>query len=218
MIMSTMIHDSWENIRLWKKKVPMDEKSFWSIIAWSSCCSKLQDTFFCCLRHPGPELQFSRINGWWNGEKTTQAYFTRGAHKCEKCHLPSTIFPYLGVQVTSTFHALHCWVQNGSMTNFRITWRAPPHAIWDCILCHRSLNMLTECMSQWVAVHAAGPVLVVLINSTVYGADWRTQDSEQNCSRNQDFLNFCLVGPNVGPAAELEVSSLLTHNLLIMIN
>ena len=126
----------------------MKEKSShgWKILLEHNCLKlllhqKFQDTFFCCLRHP--ELQFSLINGWWNDEKTTKAYFTRGAHKCEKCHLPSTIFPYLGVQVTSTFHALHCWVQNGSMTNFRITWRAPPHAIWDCILCHRSLNMLT---------------------------------------------------------------------------
>ena len=42
---------------------------------------------------------------------------------------------------------------------------------------------------------------VVLISFTSYGADWRTQESEPNRSRNRDFLNFCLVGPHVGPEA-----------------
>ena len=43
------------------------------------------------------------------------------------------------------------------------------------------------------------------------------KDSKQNRSRNRDFLNFCLVGPHVGPEAELEDSSFPPHNMLIMI-
>ena len=43
-----------------------------------------------------------------------------------------------------------------------------------------------------------------------------TQDSKLNRSRNRGFLNFCLVGPRVGPEAELEVSSFPQHNLMIM--
>ena len=42
--------------------------------------------------------------------------------------------------------------------------------------------------------------------------DKRTYDSEQNRSRNRDFLNFYLVGPHVGPEAELEVSSCQQHD------
>ena len=43
--------------------------------------------------------------------------------------------------------------------------------------------------------------LVALISFTLYGANWRTQEPEQNRSRNRDFLNICLVGPHVGPEA-----------------
>ena len=57
---------------------------------------------------------------------------------------------------------------------------------------------------------------VDLMSFTSYGADWRTQDSEPYSSWNWDFLNSCFVGPNVGPEAELEVSSFLPHNLFIM--
>ena len=39
------------------------------------------------------------------------------------------------------------------------------------------------------------PRPVDLISFTSYGTDQRMQESEQNCSRNRGFLNFCLVGP-----------------------
>ena len=48
---------------------------------------------------------------------------------------------------------------------------------------------------------------LALISFTSYGADQRMQESKPNRLRNQDFLNFCLVGPHVGPKAQLEISS-----------
>ena len=42
---------------------------------------------------------------------------------------------------------------------------------------------------------------VDLISYTSYGTDYKTQEYEQNRSRNRDFLNFCLVSPQVGPVA-----------------
>ena len=39
---------------------------------------------------------------------------------------------------------------------------------------------------------------VALISFTLYGVDQREQESKPDLSRNQDFLNFCLVSPHVG--------------------
>ena len=42
---------------------------------------------------------------------------------------------------------------------------------------------------------------VDLISITLYGTGKRTQEAKLNRLRNRNFLNFCWVGPYVGPEA-----------------
>ena len=71
LVHNCLCQDSLENIRL-RKESPMNEKSFWSIVTWSSCCTQNFKTPICCLRDL--ELQFLHRDGqlywvctarWW---------------------------------------------------------------------------------------------------------------------------------------------------------
>ena len=86
-IMSTMILDSLKIIRLRKEKVPIDKKSFWSVVVFGACtASKMsrQLRLFCWLKNP--ELQFCTEMGKRIMKQLYWACTAGGSHKCEKCH------------------------------------------------------------------------------------------------------------------------------------
>ena len=106
-------------------------------------------------------------------------------------------------------------------------WHArllPPHASWDSARHLRSINILK--VHKPIGFSSCSTGRYFLISSTKSGplpgldiapqVAQRTQESEQNLWRHQDFLKFCLVSPHVGPKAKLKNSSFLQHNLLII--
>ena len=91
----------------------MDEKSFWSIGAWSSCCIRnfkrsnsvvwgIHSSNLC------KEMSNRMLNNYW-------ACTARGSHKCDKCH-----FAFLAK--LPFFWSLHTWCHWLALT-FWIVWQ-----------------------------------------------------------------------------------------------
>ena len=126
-------------------------------------------------------------------------------------------FPALRSRFQVSHHATYCTQQ--SLASYLPVVHMCSH--FGARVCRRHVLCETTHAQQQVPQHVDSvqtngslfSQAVALISFTLYGADQRTQESKPNYLRNQDFLNFCLVGPHICPEGfEFSATQYVDHD------
>ena len=111
-IISTMILDSIENIRL-RKGSPYGQKVLFELFA-SSSSPRFQYIYLCCLRDP--QLQNfaqSWAIGWWSNY--IGLHYKRDTHKCDKCHFQVAFLVHFSVSWSPLAGDCNTWLSSISL-------------------------------------------------------------------------------------------------------